>query len=111
MSHDLSQPLANNSLKFCPNEILEIIINELALDIKDIDNEDIDNDNDKILAALASCRLASHVLCSLATPLFFSSISLTDDFGGSSEEYRSLFVERATKLNDFLASRNIAAST
>ena len=91
-----------------PNEILAIIINELT-----VDNEDKDVDKDKILlAALASCRLASHVLCSLATPLFFSSILLTDaydhDYGIS--ERCSLLVKRATKLNDILATRSIAAS-
>ena len=89
-----------------PNEIFAIIINELALDT--VDN---DNDNDKILAALASCRLASHVLCSLATPLFFSSILLTDAYNnGSTRKCSQVFVKRATNLNNILATRNIAAS-
>ena len=52
-----------------PTEILVIIINQVA-------SETVDND--RTLAALASCRLASYVLCSLATPFFFSSIRLTD---------------------------------
>ena len=87
-----------------PNEILAIIINELALDKN--------KDKDKILlAALASCRLASHVLCSLATPLFFASILLTDAHNyGDSGRRHSLLVKRATKLNDILATHNIAAS-
>ena len=93
----------SNFVLHLPNEIPAIIINELAFDI------DKDSDKDKILAALASCRLASHVLCSLATPLFFSSISLTDRYDNGSYGY-SLFVRRATKLNDILATRNIAAS-
>jgi hypothetical protein len=50
-----------------PNEILSIIINELASS----DTEDNDE-------TLASCRLASYALCSLATPVLFSSIRLTD---------------------------------
>jgi hypothetical protein len=53
-----------------PNEILAIIINELASDIEDNEIE--------TLAALACCRLVSHVLCSLATPLLFSSVRLTE---------------------------------
>jgi hypothetical protein len=97
----------SNFVLHLPNEILAIILNELASDYEDID---IDNDNDKILAALASCRLASHVLCSLATPLFFSSISLTDESNDGSYGGPSLFVKRATELNDILATHNIAAS-
>ena len=54
---------------YLPPEIFATILNELASDTED---------NDKILAALAACRLASNTLCSLATPLFFSSIQLTD---------------------------------
>ena len=83
---------------YLPNEILAIILNEVALD---------DNDNDKTLAALASCRLASHVLCSLATPLFFSSIRLGDT---TFKNDYSLVVKRATKLNEILTDYNIAAS-
>jgi hypothetical protein len=79
---------------YLPNEILEIIINEVASD--DEDNE-----------SLASCRLASHVLCSLATPPFFSSIRLTDTIGDGD---CSLFVKRATKLNEILTVQNIADS-
>ena len=98
-----------------PNEILAIIINELALD--NLNEDDVKDSfgrilslKGKILAALASCRLASHVLCSLATPLLFSSILLTDaDNYGSSGGY-SLFLKRATSLNDILATGNIAAS-
>jgi hypothetical protein len=82
-----------------PNEILAIIINELASD-----NED----NDKTLAALASCRLASHVLCSFATPLFFSSIRLTDFIGH--RRGHSILVKRVTRLNEILTNYNIAAS-
>jgi len=110
VSHNLYPPLPtmhSNFVLHLPNEIPAIIINELALDNEDID---IDNDNGKILAALASCRLASHVLCSLATPLLFSSILLTDASNNGSAGECSLFVKRATKLNDILATRNIAAS-
>ena len=80
-----------------PNEILEIIIRELASD---------DEDN----KSLASCRLASYVLCSLATPVFFSSIRLTDTTGDGVTEDSNLFVKRATKLNEILTNYNIAAS-
>ena len=97
----------SNFVLHLPNEILTIIINELALDNEGID---IDNDNDESLAALASCRLASHVLCSLATPHFFSSISLTGIYKDGSIGGTSPFVERATKFNDILATGNIAAS-
>jgi hypothetical protein len=85
-------------MNYLPNEILAIILNEVVSD---------DKDNDKTLAALASCRLASHVLCSLATPHFFSSIRLTDTIG---EGDCSLFVKRATKLNEILTVQNIADS-
>ena len=95
----------SNFVLHFPNEIIAIIINELAFDI----GNDNDNDNDKILAALASCRLASHVLCSFATPLLFQSILLTDVHYGFSWRC-SLFVKRVTNLNDILATRNIAAS-
>ena len=74
--HDLYPPnlyylMRSSFVLHLPNEILAVIINELALDNKDNAGNDNDNDRNKILAALASCRLASHVLCSLATPLFF----------------------------------------
>ena len=86
---------------YLPNEILAIIANELASDMED--NES--------LAALASCRLAAHALCSLATPLLFSSIRLTD----LTSDYRntpdcSLLLERATRLNQAITNRHIAAS-
>ena len=60
-------PKANIQL---PNELLSAIINSLAAEY-----------NDTTQAALASCRLASHVLCSLATPLFFSSLQLRYHWG------------------------------
>ena len=78
-----------------PNEILAIILNELA---SDEDNE-----------SLASCRLASHVLCSIATPLFFSSIELTD-YTDRETGNDSLLMKRATRLNEILTIQNIAAS-
>jgi hypothetical protein len=83
-----------------PNETLAIILNELASD---------DEHNDTTLQALASCRLASHVLCALATPLFFSSIRLTD-YTGRKKQDDSILVKRATKLNNILTVQNIAAS-
>jgi hypothetical protein len=78
-----------------PNELLSIIIDELASD------SDI-----RTLAALASCRLASHALCSLVTPLFFSSIALTGSL--DSRHYR----DRVTKLNQLLTrtTHDIATS-
>ena len=78
-----------------PNEILAIIINELA---SDEDNE-----------SLASCRLASHVLCSIATPLFFSSIELTNYTARKTRD-DGLLVKRAARLNEILTIQNIAAS-
>jgi hypothetical protein len=82
-----------------PNEILAIILHELA------------SDNDDTLAALASCRLASHVLCSLATHFLFSSIRLTDAFTtGNKGQDCSVLVERAMKLNKILTIYNIASS-
>ena len=83
-----------------PNELLSIIINELA------------SDSDKrTLATLASCRLASHVLCSLATPFFFSSIELTGGLGPWLSR-RQDFENQATKLNQLLTQTtyDIAAS-
>ena len=46
-----------------PNEVFWIIINQLA-------------PKDGDLKTLEACRLASHTLCSLATPLRFSSMHL-----------------------------------
>ena len=90
-----------------PIEILATIINELASDTED---------NEKTLAALAACRLASNTLCSLATPLFFSSIQLTDSVGlpdASCEEglksYKILS-NRAKNLHQILSSDDIADS-
>ena len=79
---------------YLPNEILAVIINLLATDQV--------NSNDKTVAALASCRLASRVLCSLATPLFFSSIYLTDISGP--------LKHRVTKLYTFLTIHDVASS-
>ena len=86
---------------YLPNELLSIIINKLAADTED---------NDIALAALASCRLASHVLCSLATPLFFSSIELIE--GLDPHDGVVAFNDRVTKLNQLLAQTtyDIAAS-
>jgi hypothetical protein len=91
-----------NYVLHLPNEILAIILNEVASD---------DKDKDKTLEALASCRLVSHVLCSLATSLFFSSIQLTD--ATANDEARvnyNLFVKRATRLSEILTIQNIADS-
>jgi hypothetical protein len=88
-----------NYVLHLPNEILAIILNEVASD---------DEYKNKTLEALASCRLVSHVLCSLATPLFFSSIRLTDST--ADDELRSVFVKRATRLNEILTIQNIADS-
>ena len=71
-----------------PTELLLIIINELGLDAK----------------ALASCRLASYVLCSLTTPLFFSSLALWED---SKAIFQGEF-ERARNLNKLLSNPDIA---
>ena len=80
-----------------PNEILAIIINELP------------PDEERNLAALASCRLASHVLCSLATPLFFSSIHLTATWLDDNAKMIANFQERAGKLHQILNINDIAA--
>jgi hypothetical protein len=85
-----------------PNGLLSTILNELVSDID----------------ALASCRLASHVLCSLATPFLFSSIELTERFrcGDNSidddREFKAIFRNRAMKLNQLLTQTtcNIATS-
>ena len=79
-----------------PNEILWMIINEIE------QSDDIEDD-DK-MAALASCRLASHELSSLATPLFFSSMWL-----GSYDDTVAASTEQATKLDQILTNSNIAA--
>ena len=85
-----------------PNELLSVIINKLASDTED---------NDIARAALASCRLTSHVLCSLATPLFFSSMKLTEKLSWANYEDRlETFRARAIKLNQLLTIRHIAAS-
>ena len=64
-----------NSVIVCelPNKLLLAIINELMLETED---------KSITLAALASCCLASHVLCSVATPVLFSSLELTEIEGG-----------------------------
>ena len=92
-------PPSNSSLEATrlPNEILAIIINELP------------SDEVRKLAALASCRLASHVLCSLATPLFFSSIQLTDS-GVFHDSRETCLSNRAKNLNQILSSDDIADS-
>ena len=74
-----------------PNELLWIIINELASDSGcRITRE-----------ALASCRLASHVLCSLATPFLFSFLRLDGYFGSP---------KRARALIQLLSNLHVAAS-
>jgi hypothetical protein len=80
-----------------PNEILAIIINELRSDEKGKP------------AALASCRLASHVLCSLATPLFFSSLDLNACWPTERAEAIADFQEQADKLYQILNVHDIAA--
>ena len=85
---------------YLPNEILSIIINEFA---GPSDTEDND------LETLAACRLASYTLCSLATPLLFSSIQLAENrttYNG----FRSPVKEGAVKLNQLLTNKDIAAS-
>jgi hypothetical protein len=74
-----------------PNEVLSIIINELGSDREN---------KHSTQAALASCRLASHVLWSLTTPLFFSSMEL----GGENN------IRRARNLIQLLSIDDIAAS-
>ena len=87
-----------------PMEILTTIINELASDTED---------NYRALAALAACRLACYALCSLTTPLFFSSIHLTDSVGPMANDRKrlkgsKLLSKRAKKLNDILRIDDIA---
>ena len=89
-----------------PTEILATIINEVASDTED---------NDRTLAALASCRLASYALCSLTTPLFFSSIQLTDSVPPLASRRKTLkasrlLSKRAQNLNDILSIDDIANS-
>jgi hypothetical protein len=79
-----------------PNEILAIIINELPSD-------------EERKPALASCRLASHVLCSLATPLFFSSMHLKVCRPIKRAVGIAAFQERADKLDQILNIHDIAA--
>ena len=74
-----------------PNELLSIIIDELASDSAYGTEE-----------ALASCRLASHVLCSLATAYFLPSLELTELYCGSPE--------RARRLIQLLSNHDVAAS-
>ena len=69
------------------NEILTIIIRETWKTTV----------TTKPQAALACCRLASHLLCSLATAPFF-------------HLYWRILVDRATKLNEILSIHNIAVS-
>ena len=84
-----------------PNDILAHIINKLAVSDTYPDRTS--------LAALASCRLTSHALRSLATPLFFSSIELRDPWATSYERAQP-FEERATALKQILNINDIAAS-
>ena len=74
-----------------PNEVLSIIINELGSDREN---------NHSTQAALASCRLASHDLWSLTTPLLFSSMEL----GGVNN------IRQARNLIQLLSIDDIAAS-
>jgi hypothetical protein len=101
MSYKNMHPYSVQAEIQLPNELLEIIINELASDTEDSTTR----------TALASCRLASHVLHSIATPLLFSSIELRQnpDYWLTEDEIAT-FEERATKLNQLLTNRNIAAS-
>ena len=64
-----------NSVIVCelPNKLLLAIINKFMLETED---------NSITLAALTSCHLTSHVLCSVATPVIFSSLELTKIEGG-----------------------------
>ena len=93
---DMPDKTSNYSLETTrlPNEIIAIIINQLQ---------------ERKLAALASCRLASHLLCSLATPLFFSSIHLKV-YQVQRADLIAIFHERADKLDQILNIHDIAAS-
>ena len=79
-----------------PNEVLSAIITELAAEY-----------NDTTQAALASCRLASHVLCSLATPLFFSSLQLRYHWG--LRDAVVSFLDQGRNLVKLLSIHDIAA--
>jgi hypothetical protein len=81
-----------------PNEILTIIIDEVAL-----------LDNDRNLATLASCRLVSHVFCSLATPFFFSTMQLILAAPDGTYQ-KAVFRNQATKMAKILTIRDIADS-
>ena len=81
-----------------PNEILSIIINELSPDEKEA------------LAALASCRLACRTLYSIATPLVFSSIRLTEDEPSYTGSYEAAIPIRAAKLREILIHNNNIAT-
>ena len=59
--------------------------------------------SDKDLAVLVFCRLAFHVLCSIATPLFFLLIELTEN-GWSDDLRMVVFREQATRLNELMAA-------
>jgi hypothetical protein len=83
-----------------PNEILTIIVEELALQ---------DTEDTPVVEDLTSCRLASHLLCSLATPLLFSSIELQHDYRFS--DVKQNFIDRATSLNQILANNNFIATS
>src|ERR1700761_2512562 len=71
-----------------PNEIFWIIINQLA-------------PKDGDLKTLEACRLASHTLCSLATPLRFSSMHFSTT---------NVTAETAVKWNQILSNNDIAGS-
>ena len=71
-----------------PNEILSVIINQLR-------------PKDGDLKTLTACRLASYTLCSLATPVCFSSMHL--DTG-------NVTAEAAVKWNQILSNNDIAGS-
>ena len=68
-----------------PNETLSVIINQLDGDLK----------------TLEACRLASYTLCSLATPLRFSSMHFST---------RNVTSETAVKWNQILSNNDIAGS-
>ena len=80
-----------------PNDILWTIINKL-----------VPADSD--LETLAACRLASHVLYSLATPPFFSSIQLAVSEAGGIGERITTIEKRAAELNQILTNNDIVAS-
>jgi hypothetical protein len=81
-----------------PNEILAIIIDEVA---------SLHGGR-----TLASCRLVSHVFCSLATPFFFS--TMQPRLGVSDDDtyiyQKAVFRNQATKMAKILTIRDIASS-